>query len=163
MSAKISEKVVWHFLDERNGNTTAPGHVSSVQNGTERRDGCFGGDGGDELFGGYERYFLSRIVGRYQNSIPTVGRRSLNFFMNILGKGSSAEMLSIPKEERIAGFMSLRANMLSQILKPEIFKPFYAKEYFSELFSQYSKNLVYFDFEKYLWILIARHGWLMIL
>lgn len=74
----LFEQSVWQ-LDEPSGSATALAQLSLAR--TTARDVAvvLGGDGGDELFGGYERYRLSRIMDLYQLLPRTLRSRLANY------------------------------------------------------------------------------------
>lgn len=67
------------------------------------------GDGGDELFGGYPRYRLSRLMDLYQARVPALLRRSLSF-------GALKKLNEAPGLSRILRFMALKDAELSLVL-----------------------------------------------
>ncbi len=83
------EKIAWH-LDEPNGNPTAAAIFLLSRLAKERVAVVLGGDGADELFGGYRRYALARL------------RR--------LWHGPTGTLLS---------FMSQKESALGSVLAPE--------------------------------------------
>lgn len=68
------------------------------------------GDGGDELFGGYPRYRLSRAMDTYQRAIPRLVRRLLGA-VDVLHKLNTA-----PDYARAARFLMLKDKELSRVL-----------------------------------------------
>ncbi|HEY4501209.1 MAG TPA: asparagine synthase (glutamine-hydrolyzing) [Candidatus Paceibacterota bacterium] len=61
----LFEQSVWH-LDEPSGSATALAQLALARETVRDVAVVLGGDGGDELFGGYERYRLSRVMDLYQ-------------------------------------------------------------------------------------------------
>ena len=61
----LFEQSVWN-LDEPSGSATALSQLALARETSREVAVVLGGDGGDELFGGYERYRLSRIMDMYQ-------------------------------------------------------------------------------------------------
>ncbi|MFI5260375.1 MAG: asparagine synthase (glutamine-hydrolyzing) [Candidatus Paceibacteria bacterium] len=61
----LFEESVWHN-DEPSGSATALAQLAIARETVRDVAVVLGGDGGDELFGGYERYRLSRIMDLYQ-------------------------------------------------------------------------------------------------
>ncbi len=152
------EKIAWH-LDEPNGNHTAVAIFLLSQLAKKDVAVVLGGDGGDELLGGYPRYLFSKLIGEYQK-LPYVGRRGFDVFLKIIGKGKYREKLSLSGVDRITGFMSLKDELLSRVLRPEVFEPFNTKQYFSGLLLQYPEDLIHSDFEK-VFMDIDRKTWLV--
>jgi len=93
------------------------------------------GDGGDELFGGYERYFLARTVSRWIDRIPQAARAPLSCLMRAvpLRAGNALGRLMMPgrrisdageKVHRVAGMLrnggeGIYREILSQWHAPE--------------------------------------------
>ena len=107
------EKVFFQ-LDEPIANSTAIPMMKLAEfTKSKGVDVVLGGDGGDELFGGYEKYRLSRIM----SFLP-------KFFL--------------PKEtDRFARFMFQKNPILGEVLQKEFFgreisKSFFKKRYFKE-------------------------------
>lgn len=71
------EKSIWH-LDEPIANPTALAMLHLAGFAKKKADVVLGGDGGDELFGGYERYRLSLLANYYQKFIPAALRHALS-------------------------------------------------------------------------------------
>ena len=65
----LLEEATYH-LDEPVGNATAAAQIALSRFAREKVVVALTGDGGDEIFGGYERYRLSRIMDLYQSVIP---------------------------------------------------------------------------------------------
>lgn len=74
------EKAIWH-LDEPISNPTIIPMFILSRFAKERVAVVLSGDGGDELFGGYERYRLSLIQDYYQK-LPDFVKRTLSVFDN---------------------------------------------------------------------------------
>lgn len=66
-----------HYLDQPLGNATAVAQYALSRFARERIVVALTGDGGDELFGGYPRYRLSRIMDMYQR-LPEAIRTSFS-------------------------------------------------------------------------------------
>ncbi len=152
------EKITWH-LDEPNGNHTAPAIFLLSQMAEKDVSVVLGGDGGDELFGGYPRYSFSRLISNYQK-LPRPARKISELLLKLSGKEKYIEKLSAKGADRIAGFMCLKDELLSKVLKPEIFEEEAGKKYFSGIFSEYPEDAVRSDFEK-IFMDIDRRTWLV--
>lgn len=59
-----------YYLDEPVGNATSAAQLALSKFAREKVVVALTGDGGDEVFGGYERYRLSRIMDLYQSVVP---------------------------------------------------------------------------------------------
>lgn len=152
------EKIAWH-LDEPNGNHTASAIFLLSQSAQKDVAVALGGDGGDELFGGYPRYIFSRLISRYQK-MPHFSRRVFELFLKLAGKEEYCRKFSTAGADRITAFMSNKEELLSSVLKPEVIEPFVVKKYFSEILSQYPDDVIRSDFEK-VFMDIDRKTWLV--
>jgi len=111
---KNFEKVVWH-MDEPISNPTAIAMMKLAGFAKQNADVVLSGDGGDELFGGYERYRLSRIASMWGH-LPSALRAS---FASISKK---AAKLNTPSGiERFMLFMFQKDEELRRVIRPEFF------------------------------------------
>lgn len=109
----LLERAIWH-LDEPISNPTALAQIKLAEFTKRSVAVALGGDGGDELFGGYERYRLSRIASTYQKYVPRAARA-------FLARNDRLAKLDTPAGvDRFALFMFQKNPVLSQVLA----KPF---------------------------------------
>lgn len=73
------EDAAYH-LDEPVANPTSIAQLVLAEFAKKRVDVVLSGDGGDELFGGYERYRLSLLASLYRKYLPSLVRISLAYF-----------------------------------------------------------------------------------
>lgn len=106
---ELFEQSAWH-LDEPSGSATALSQLAIAR--TTARDVAvvLGGDGGDELFGGYERYRLSRVMDIYQQ-LPQTLRMSLSNWHPLLAKLDTP-----PDARRLALFHFMKQPLLNRVL-----------------------------------------------
>lgn len=130
--AEYLEKSVWH-MDEPIANPTALAMLKLGQFAKSKGvDVVLGGDGGDELFGGYERYRLSLISSRYSQIIPEKLRNLLASFA-----GDRFKKLNTKAGiDRFSLFMFQKDAILEKVLGGKIFgkdatRIFFEKKYFS--------------------------------
>ena len=126
------EKCVWH-MDEPISNPTALSMMKLAGFAKQKADVVLGGDGGDELFGGDDRYRLSLAAGYYQK-LP-------NRLRNILSRGGRLQKLNTPAGiDRFALFMFQKDVLLKETINNNFLK-FDTKNFFQEkFFSQKNKR-----------------------
>jgi len=145
------EKVIYH-LDEPVSNATQIATFLLSRFAKEKVAVALGGDGGDELFGGYPRYNYSQLASQWQK-LPKILRKSIlaNLSLKALEKYLKKENLfqklnTLPGVERYLMFMSQKDNVLEEVLNPEYFKKDLTKDFYQErYFQKWPQN----DFEKH--------------
>lgn len=99
------------FLDQPIGNATALAQLALAKKARERIVVALQGDGGDELFGGYPRYRLSRLMDIYQRT-PSFARDALSHLSPKLEKLNTragverVELFLFEKEAHLARAVS---------------------------------------------------------
>lgn len=151
------EKMAW-YLDEPNFNPTAAAIFSLSEMAKKQVAVVLGGDGGDELFGGYPRYYASATISHFQTwpkFLQVIGLAVLR----VIGRGEMADKLRLPADaSRVGAFLSEKQGVLDGIFSPELIRPEPIARHFAE---RYFKNTCAFgyDFEK-LFMQIDRQSWL---
>ncbi|NQU77786.1 asparagine synthase (glutamine-hydrolyzing) [Candidatus Falkowbacteria bacterium] len=116
------EDVVWH-LDEPICNTTQVATYLLSKMAKEKVAVVLGGDGGDELFGGYERYRLSYLMSRL-GAASRIGR--------LFGK-----KLDYPKGiERYSKFMFQDEGEVNRVLRSDVDKKGLTKDFYKNKFEE---------------------------
>ena len=119
------EKCIWH-MDEPISNPTALSMMKLAGFAKQKADVVLGGDGSDELFGGYDRYRLSLMASYYQK-LPG-GLR------NIFSCGERLRKLNTPAGiDRFALFMFQKDALLKETINEDFLK-FDTKDFFQEKF-----------------------------
>ncbi|UCN01135.1 asparagine synthase (glutamine-hydrolyzing) [Sulfurimonas sp. SWIR-19] len=77
-------------------------------------------DGGDEIFCGYERYWYSYNIGKKIFMMPKILRKSLLYFMDIIGVDNASKIVKIKNFEH-------KYNQLAEMLKDDSWKNIYEK------------------------------------
>lgn len=124
----IFDEAVRH-MDEPISNPTAIAMMKLAGFAKNKADVVLGGDGGDELFGGYERYRLSLISGYFQK-LPKTFRDAMSF------SDRFKKLNTPPGIERFAMFMFQKEEVLGRVinasfLNNSITKDEISKNYFS--------------------------------
>lgn len=122
------EKSIWH-LDEPISNPTTLSMMHLAGFAKKKVDTVLGGDGGDELFGGYERYRLSLIASQYQKYLPKTLRRIISGYEQLRKLNTPAGV------ERYALFMFQKDDILRRVVPQEFLsfdtEDFFRAKYFS--------------------------------
>lgn len=125
----LFEKSVWHS-DEPISNPTALSRFKISGIAKKNVDVVLSGDGGDELFGGYERYRLSLACDIWQKFVPSIVRRALSF-------NSAVRKLNTERGvDRYGLFMFQKDKILKEVLKERYVNDkthkYFKDRYFSE-------------------------------
>ena len=119
------EKVIYH-MDEPISNATACALFALSKETKKYVTVVLCGDGGDELFGGYDRYRLSYIASMYQILPSPV--------TNLLAK-VNARFAKISKREwidRYTQFLFQKTDMFEKVIKPQYFDDKVTRDYLSK-------------------------------
>jgi asparagine synthase (glutamine-hydrolysing) len=151
------EPAVFH-MDEPIANPTQLPTFLLSQEAKKSVAVVLGGDGGDEIFGGYARYYYSRLIDRYQLILPGILRRMvpLPLIEYFLHKKDLALRLHIPQSlGRYLIFMSEKDCALREVLNMDVPEGIGRESFLYEHFPQnkfrdFSKYLMYLDFSKWL-------------
>ncbi len=145
------EKAIWH-MDEPISNPTQIATFLLAKEAKKQVTVVLGGDGGDELFGGYPRYYLSKLIDRFQ-LLPSFLRKNFipySLLELIFQKKDIKKKLNIPPgASRYLSYMGQKTKILSQILNKkfevELTKDFFKKHYPENKFKDQTKYLMYLD------------------
>lgn len=119
------EKIAWH-LDEPNFNPTAGAIYLLSKMAKEKVAVVLGGDGGDELFGGYPRYFASGLISAFQ-------RLPFSSVLAALFGKERAEKLRLPADaSRIVAFLSEKEGNSRGVLAQGLSDPAAIPRHFAE-------------------------------
>lgn len=147
---------VIYSMDEPVSNTTQIATYLLSKHASKEVAVVLGGDGGDELFGGYERYRLSSLISQYQG-MPVILKNTFGevFIKMLRHKNPSVSKLNLlPNVERYLSFMAQKEKDINRFLntrynEARITEEFYRENYFEDQ-SRFAK--VPRDFEKqFMW------------
>jgi len=135
------EKSVWHN-DEPNSNPTSIALMKLARYSKQHVDVILGGEGGDELFGGYDRYRLSLKAG-YFNRLPDIFKKPLTR-IPVFKKLSTPEGV-----DRYALFMFEKDSKLAQVINREHINrsthDFFQSSFFNESHSPFEELMMSAD------------------
>lgn len=156
------EKAIYH-LDEPVANATQIATFLLSGFAKEKVAAVLAGDGGDELFGGYPRYYYSRLISRWQK-LPVLIRNNFlaDFLFDCAGrrfdKGNLKEKFGLPAgPERYCFFMTQKNGVLREVLISDYFQSGLTEDFFRENYFQSSLTN---DFEKH-FMLTDMQTWLV--
>ena len=144
------EKVIWH-MEEPVPNPIQIATFLLAKQAKKQVAVVLGGDGGDEIFGGYPRYYYSRLIDMYQ-TLPSFIRKNIlpEFLELIFKKTNLKEKLNTPSgASRYLLFMGQKQEILSQVLRKEIThgftESFLKQQYPEDKFKDRAKYFMYLD------------------
>lgn len=143
------EKTVWH-MDEPNGNPTAIAMMHLASFVKPLATVVFSGDGGDELFGGYERYRLS-LLSSYYRKLPASLRKIGNSLDDRLSKLDTSAGV-----DRFARFLFQKDDVFTRVIGADL--PLNAAHCFFE--RKFFAHVGTADFEE-LFMDVDRRSWLV--
>ena len=145
----LFERAVWH-MDEPISNPTAVAMLKLSEFSKGKVDVVLAGDGGDELFGGYDRYRLSLAASLFQK-LPFFLRGPFNLSSR-LGK------LNTPSGvERFMLFMFQKDAILERAINRDFFnrgtsKSFFEKRYFSRALGNINFEETFMNIDRRTWL-----------
>lgn len=150
----LFEKAVYH-LDEPISNPTVVAQMKLAEFTRQSVVVALSGDGGDELFGGYERYQLSRLASLYQKFTPSQLRAlGTQLESKFLGSDRLQKLATPPGVERFGLFMfqkepEIRA-VVSEAYRQDTATPFFDKNFFSAANGEFEKIFMNTDRQSWL-------------
>jgi len=139
---KNLERAVCH-MDEPISNHIQAVNMLLAEAVSKEATVVLGGDGGDELFGGYERHYYNRLLDVIQRTPHPFRHNSVaEYVFKIVGKSSAYEKLNLePGVGRYLSFFAQKEDMVRALLKPELNNAHITNATFEKLyFSSVSKS-----------------------
>lgn len=154
VGAELS-RIAWH-LDEPNANPTA-GAILLLSRMAKRDVAVvLGGDGADELFGGYRRYALSRVIRRF-GKLPGSVRQSILYLLKQAKRAEVIEKFSVSDPtDMFLSFLAQKEADVSAILGEGARTSISPKTHFARYFTSSDFSG---DFEKQ-FMNVDRQSWL---
>lgn len=144
------EKAVWH-LDEPISNATVVPMMKLAEYAKSKGvHVVLGGDGGDELFGGYERYRLS-LMASYFGQLPEFLRDILGYLSKVFQKLDTKKGI-----ERFSLFMFQKDDILESVVEKDFFGTDSTANFFDSKFFHkkstplFEKNFMETDLQSWL-------------
>lgn len=146
---ELLEKAAWH-MDEPISNPTAVAMLKLSEFSKGKADVVLAGDGGDELFGGYDRYRLSLAASVFQK-LPFFLRTPFNLNPRFKKLNTPAGV------ERFILFMFQKDAILNQAVSPQfldtgISKSFFEKKYFNKVSLDLKPEEVLMNIDRQTWL-----------
>ncbi|MFH1820682.1 MAG: asparagine synthase (glutamine-hydrolyzing) [Candidatus Nealsonbacteria bacterium] len=144
------ENVIWHMEEPVPNPIQVPTFLLAKM---AKKDVAvvLGGDGADEIFGGYPRYYYSKLIDKYQLLPAFLRKNTLPMILEaISSKKDLKEKLNVPPGvDRYLLHMAQKQKVISEVLKQGIKKAitsdFLKEKYPENKFKDKTKYLMYLD------------------
>tara|TARA_B100000902_G_scaffold322270_1_gene315479 strand:- start:583 stop:1491 length:909 start_codon:yes stop_codon:yes gene_type:complete len=129
------ENAIWH-MDEPNSNSSLVPNYLLAKNASIKNKVVLSGEGGDEIFGGYDRYKSIRIIEKFSKLPKFIRNTSLNFIpSNILSKRNKYRLGKANDYEIYMSFAvnnEKHSNQIYKLNKSDEYIESYIKQYFNK-------------------------------
>lgn len=147
------EKVVYH-LDEPISNTTQLAIFHLAENAKKEVTVVLSGEGGDELFGGYNSYLTNNYINAYQRIPNTLREKVISPISKVFPERiqNINKTLNLPDNEtRIIALHSDNRDEIENLISNKYYDKHHSEDYIRSIYSTQlktvssSKRLFYFD------------------
>lgn len=132
---KNIEETIYH-MDEPIANSIQVINLLLSREASKQVTVVLGGDGADELFGGYERYYYNYLIDRFQK-IPKFLRKNIiiETTFNIVGKSVLYEKINTPPGvSRYLNFLTQKEDQIGSFLRKEYNNSVIVTEWYKKLY-----------------------------
>ena len=149
------EKALWH-MDEPVSNHIQAVNLFLAEQTARYVTVALGGDGGDEVWGGYDRYYLNQLIDRLRRMPAWVRHSAVKAVLHARNKDDWYQKLeTAPGVDRYFEFWGQKESTVASFLRPDfnrtnVTKIFFAERYFQNIWSDFTKQMMAVDLQTWL-------------